>query len=64
MSVIAKSPIAQRTAEVVNKFLDKAKDILSAYSPANMLLLRGFDQKPQFPSMSEIYKLKPVGTMR
>ncbi len=60
LRVTAKSPIAQRTAEVVNKFLDKAKGILADYSPANMLLLRGFDQKPQFPSMTEIYKLKPA----
>ncbi len=60
LKVKAGSAAAQRTADIVNKFLDKAKDILAGYSPANMLLLRGFDEKPQFPSMSEIYKLKPA----
>ncbi len=60
LKVKANSAAAQRTAHIVNKFIDRARDILSGYSPANMLLLRGFDEKPQFPSMSEIYKLKPA----
>ena len=60
LKVKANSAAAQRTADIVNKFLDKAKEILAGYNPANMLLLRGFDEKPQFPSMTEIYKLKPA----
>lgn len=60
LKVKANSPEAGKTADIVNEFLDRAKDILSGYSPANMLLLRGFDEKPQFPSVSEIYKLKPA----
>jgi 2,3-bisphosphoglycerate-independent phosphoglycerate mutase len=60
LNVKAKSAAAQRTADIVNRFLDRAREILAPYSPANMLLLRGFDEKPQFPSMSEIYKLKPA----
>jgi 2,3-bisphosphoglycerate-independent phosphoglycerate mutase len=57
---MANSISAQRTADIINEFLDRAKDILADCSPANMLLLRGFDGKPQLPSMSEIYKLKPA----
>ena len=60
LRVMANSISAQRTADIVNEFLDRAKDILADCSPANMLLLRGFDEKPQLPSMSEIYKLKPA----
>jgi 2,3-bisphosphoglycerate-independent phosphoglycerate mutase len=60
LRVMANSISAQRTADIVNEFLDRAKDILADCSPANMLLLRGFDGKPQLPSMSEIYKLKPA----
>ena len=28
--------------------------------PANMILLRGFSKRPHFPSMREVYKLKPA----
>jgi 2,3-bisphosphoglycerate-independent phosphoglycerate mutase len=60
LKVKANSPDAERTASIINKFLERAKDILAAYNPANMLLLRGFDEKPKFPTVSEIYKLKPA----
>jgi len=33
---------------------------LAEYHPANMILLRGFSQRPQFPTMNEVYKLKPA----
>ncbi len=58
LKVKAYNQSACRTADIVNQFLDKARDILYEYYPANMILLRGFDEKPQFPSMKEIYKLK------
>jgi 2,3-bisphosphoglycerate-independent phosphoglycerate mutase len=51
---------AKLTATVANSFVAKAKSILAQHHPANMLLLRGFSQRPTLPSMSEIYKLKPV----
>ncbi len=49
---------AGKTASVANKFIAKAKKILGKGHPANMILLRGFSKRPQFPSISEIYKLK------
>ncbi len=52
--------IATRTAVVANRFVAKAKVALAGHQPANMLLLRGFSKRPEFPSMSEIYKLKPA----
>lgn len=49
---------AGKTAAVANKFIVEAKTILGKHHPANMVLLRGFSKRPQFPSISEIYKLK------
>lgn len=57
---IAKEKSAEKTADIVNKFVDKATKLLANHHPANMILLRGFSQKPAIPSMSEIYKLKPA----
>ena len=51
---------AGKMAHVASQFVDKAKSILDGRKPANMILLRGFSQRPQFPTMSEIYKLKPA----
>jgi len=60
LKVLADNPGAERTAEIINKYLERVKEILSSYESANMLLLRGFDGKPELPAMSEIYKLKPA----
>jgi len=54
------NPQASRTANIASQFIARAKAILSKHHPANMVLLRGFSQRPQFPTMGEIYKLKPA----
>jgi 2,3-bisphosphoglycerate-independent phosphoglycerate mutase len=51
---------AQKTADVMNAFIAKAKEILKNSHPANMILLRGFAKKPQLASMQDIYKLNPL----
>jgi 2,3-bisphosphoglycerate-independent phosphoglycerate mutase len=56
----ALSPEAKGTATIVNEWVAKAKVILEDSFPTNMLLLRGFSQHPCFPSMNEVYKLKPA----
>lgn len=56
-------PLSQEaalTAKMVNDFLDEATEILSGSAPANTILLRGFSKSPSIPTMSELYKLKPV----
>ena len=58
--VAALSAPAQRTAELANEFVSRARGLLQDRAPANMVLLRGFSQHPDIPSMSEIYKLKPA----
>jgi 2,3-bisphosphoglycerate-independent phosphoglycerate mutase len=60
LEVKAEHTIAGRTANIVNKFIAKAKEILSSRHPANMILLRGFAKKPQLQTMQEIYKLNPL----
>jgi 2,3-bisphosphoglycerate-independent phosphoglycerate mutase len=56
----ALSPHAQKAAEIANEFVSQARSLLRHESPANMVLLRGFSRRPNIPSMSEIYKLKPA----
>jgi 2,3-bisphosphoglycerate-independent phosphoglycerate mutase len=54
------APDAEATADLVNNFIDKAKESLSGSHPANMLLLRGFSKLPTIPSFTELYKLEPA----
>ena len=58
--VTALQPEAAKTASIANKFIAQAKSILTEQHPANMLLLRGFSERPEFPAMGEIYRLKPA----
>ena len=58
--ITALTPEASRMADVANQFINKAKAILAEHHPANMVLLRGFSQRPQLPTMNEVYKLKPA----
>ena len=58
--VTALRPEAARMAGITNQFIAQARATLAGHYPANMVLLRGFSQRPQFPTMGEIYKLKPA----
>ena len=49
---------AARTVELVGQFLNQVKNVLSDQSPANMVLLRGFSEKPNWPTMKESFGLK------
>ena len=49
---------AARTVELVGQFLNQVKNVLSDQSPANMVLLRGFSEKPNWPIMKESFGLK------
>jgi 2,3-bisphosphoglycerate-independent phosphoglycerate mutase len=56
--IVPLNEAAEKMAEVANNFVAKAKTILGRHHPANMVILRGFSKRPQFPSWPEIYKLK------
>ena len=58
--VTALHPEAGRMASITNQFIAQANTTLAGHYPANMVLLRGFSQRPHFPTMGEVYKLKPA----
>ena len=47
-----------RTAELVNAFVDQARRILADATPANMVLLRGFDRLPDLPRFPDVFALR------
>jgi 2,3-bisphosphoglycerate-independent phosphoglycerate mutase len=52
---------AEHTVKLVNEFLDQARELLADHHPANMVLLRGFSQKPQWPTIQEVFGLQAAG---
>ena len=53
-------PEAERTAKLVNEFVEKARAILAEERPANMVLLRGFAKVPILPTLPELYQLRAL----
>lgn len=49
---------AEYTAQLLNNFVMQAKIKLSKFTPANMVLLRGYGKYTKIPSFEESYKLK------
>ena len=60
LNVVALSPKGKKTAKLANEFAAKAKAALADSHPSNMVLLRGFSQHPNLPTMNEIFKLNPA----
>lgn len=60
----ATAPEGEATARLVARFVEEARRILADPStrsgPANMVLLRGFARRPDWPPMSEVFKLRPA----
>ncbi|MGE5595144.1 MAG: 2,3-bisphosphoglycerate-independent phosphoglycerate mutase [Hyphomicrobiales bacterium] len=51
-------PASERTASLVNQFVEKAHAILADAAPANGLVLRGFAKYPSLPQFPEIWGLR------
>ena len=52
---------AEKTVRVLNQFVEHARQVMAGYEPkppANMLLLRGFDKYPNFPSFPEMFGVR------
>ncbi|QDG54741.1 2,3-bisphosphoglycerate-independent phosphoglycerate mutase [Persicimonas caeni] len=49
---------AQKTSRLVKEFLNQAAEKLADHAPANMLLLRGFAQRPGWPTFQEAFGLR------
>ena len=58
LPVQAQAPEGRETAELVNRFVAEAQLLLADAAPANMVLLRGFDQRPALPRFPEVYGLR------
>jgi 2,3-bisphosphoglycerate-independent phosphoglycerate mutase len=54
----ARAPEARKTADRIGAFVSAAKEKLANEQPANMVLMRGFSQRPQWPQMHEIFGLR------
>ena len=54
----ALKPESKESVRVVNKFIDRALEVLKEQHPANAILLRGIAKHPGLPSMNEVFKLK------
>lgn len=50
----------QKTAQLVQSFIEKVNQVLSDEHPANTILMRGFDRYEPFISLEERFKLKGV----
>ncbi len=51
---------SDKTAELVNKYVEEVKERLKDYDTANGILLRGIDTHRKIPQMQDIYKLNPA----
>jgi 2,3-bisphosphoglycerate-independent phosphoglycerate mutase len=56
----ATSPEGETTAAFVAKWVDQARKYLADKAPANCLVLRGFAKRPNWPAMTEVFKLRPA----
>jgi 2,3-bisphosphoglycerate-independent phosphoglycerate mutase len=55
--VVAKTKAAERTAAVINTFMQKAADVLKDEAIANGTLLRGFSKSPDIPLFPDRYQM-------
>jgi 2,3-bisphosphoglycerate-independent phosphoglycerate mutase len=49
---------SQRTAEIVNTWIDEVRQAIKDQHPANMVTLRGWSHEPGLPSFKDVFKLK------
>ena len=58
--VTADSPAAEPTAALVRHFVREASERLKGHEPANMITLRGFAKRPDWPRFPEVFGLRSV----
>ena len=54
-------PEAEHTARLVARFVEQVRSKLADQHQANMVLLRGFSKRPDWPQLPEVYGLRAAG---
>ncbi len=54
----ALSPDAEKTSKILKDFVAQAVKVLEGHTPANGVILRGFDKRPNWPPMQEVYGVR------
>jgi len=49
---------SEKTVKIIEQFLDQTRNTLADHHPANMVLLRGFSEKPNWPTYKEVLGIK------
>lgn len=60
LNATAITPEAKKTAQAIRSFTERAREILTERTSANMVLLRGFSELPDLPDMGKTYRLNPA----
>jgi len=58
--VVAQSVDAKLSADLANRWIAAAREVLKAERPANMVTLRGWSKEPGLPQFKDVYKLKAL----
>lgn len=51
---------SEKTAMIINQFVERSQSLLKDENSANMILLRGFAKLPIIPKFQELYQLNPA----
>ncbi len=60
LPVKAETAAAEATASLVRRFVEAARGRLADHTPANMVLLRGFARRPDWPEFPDVFGLRSV----
>ncbi len=58
LPALARTPAAEKTADVVNEWIARAREVLKDEPQANGITLRGFSGDPNLPKFRDVYKLR------
>ena len=56
---IGRNAASNKTADLAGRFIEAARDLLGSRSAANMILMRGFAKRPDWPRFGDSYRLIP-----
>ncbi|MBN1887251.1 MAG: 2,3-bisphosphoglycerate-independent phosphoglycerate mutase [Thermoflexales bacterium] len=60
LPIQAQAEGAEATADLANRWVAAAREILKDEKPANMVTLRGWAKEPGLPKFGDVYKLRPA----